>query len=57
MAEPEIFDYFPEAEASTVLDLGFDVIPKLVGRMRNYSIRQLIDIGTPENYRLANRDY
>jgi len=54
VAEPEIFDYFPEPEASNVLDLGFDVIPKLVGQMRNYSINQVIDIGTPENYRKAN---
>ena len=54
VAEPEIFDYFPEPETSSVLDLGFDVIPKLVGQMRNYSIGQLIDIGTPDNYRKAN---
>jgi len=54
MAEPAIFDYFPEPRGASVLDLGFDVIPKLVGQMRNYPINQLIDIGTPENYRLAN---
>lgn len=54
MAEPEIFDYFPEHSNSSVLDLGFDVIPKLIGQMRNYSISQLIDIGTPENYQKAN---
>jgi|TARA_B110000211_G_scaffold198094_1_gene227847 mannose-1-phosphate guanylyltransferase len=54
VAEPEIFDYFPEHSNSSVLDLGFDVIPKLVGQMRNYSIKQLIDIGTHENYQKAN---
>ena len=59
VADPKIFDYFPqysiaEQTSSSVLDLGFDVIPKLIGQMRNYSIGQLIDIGTPDNYRKAN---
>ncbi len=54
VAEPEVFEYFPEPSESSVLDLGFDVIPKLIGKMRNYPIQQLIDIGTPENYRKAN---
>lgn len=54
VAEPAVFDYFPEWSQSSQLDLGFDVIPKLVGKMRNYPINQLIDIGTPENYRRAN---
>jgi mannose-1-phosphate guanylyltransferase len=57
VAEPEIFDYFPERCNSQVMDLGFDVIPKLIGQMRNYSISQLIDIGTPENYRKANGEF
>lgn len=56
VADTRIFDYFPEPEKSSVLDLGFDVIPRLIGKMRNYSIDKLIDIGTFENYRKANGD-
>ena len=54
VADKKIFDYFPEHKNSSVLDLGFDVIPKLIGKMRNYSIDKLIDIGTFENYQKAN---
>ena len=56
VADKEIFDYFPQHNNSLVLDLGFDVIPRLVGKMRNYSIDKLIDIGTFENYQKANGD-
>ncbi len=55
VAEPSIFNYFPAGGSNKVLDLGFDVIPRLVGNMRNYPINQVIDIGTPENYRRANQ--
>ena len=53
VADRRIFDYFPEEQDSPELDLGFDVIPRLVGNMRNYSIDKLIDIGTHENYARA----
>jgi mannose-1-phosphate guanylyltransferase len=56
VAGPEIFDYFPQQKTLSVLDLGFDVIPRLIGKMRNYSIDKLIDIGTFENYQKANED-
>ena len=56
VAETEIFDYFPAQNNTSVLDLGFDVIPALIGKMRNYSIEKLIDIGTFENYQKANGD-
>ena len=56
VADKKIFDYFPQHPNSSVLDLGFDVIPRLVGKMRNYSIDKLIDIGTFENYQKANGD-
>lgn len=56
VADIKIFDYFPEHNNTSVLDLGFDVIPKLVGKMRNYSIEKLIDIGTFDNYRKAKGD-
>lgn len=36
------------------VDIGFDVLPKLVGRMTAYRISDyLLDIGTPENYKAA----
>jgi mannose-1-phosphate guanylyltransferase len=35
-------------------DIGFDVLPRLVGRMRAHTVSEyLIDIGTPENYQKA----
>ena len=53
VAEPEIFDYFPQQSQARQLDLGFDVIPKLVGKMHHYPINLLIDIGTPDSYQQA----
>lgn len=39
-------------------DIGFDVLPKLVGRMAAYEIRDyLIDIGTMENYQSAQKNW
>jgi mannose-1-phosphate guanylyltransferase len=36
------------------VDIGFDVLPRLVGRMMGYPISDyLIDIGTMENYKKA----
>jgi mannose-1-phosphate guanylyltransferase len=36
------------------VDIGFDVLPRLVGRMMGYSISDyLVDIGTMENYQKA----
>jgi NDP-sugar pyrophosphorylase family protein len=41
-----------------VADIGFDVLPNLVGRMRAYRITEyLLDIGTPENYRSAQDNW
>jgi len=54
VADQRIFDYFPAQQNSPELDLGFDVIPRLIGKMRNYPIDKLIDIGTHENYARAN---
>lgn len=56
IANPEIFDAFQDVEQSKgeQLDLGFHIIPGLVGRMKAYLIREfLVDIGTQESYRLA----
>ena len=39
-------------------DIGFDVLPKLVGRMTAYEIKDyLIDMGTMENYRSAQEHW
>jgi mannose-1-phosphate guanylyltransferase len=39
-------------------DLGFDVLPRLVGKMVAYPIsRYLLDIGTMENYEIAQRTW
>jgi len=41
-----------------VADIGFDVLPKLVGRMRAYPISEyLLDIGTLQNYKLAQNNW
>ena len=56
LAEPSIFNYFPADHRGEQLDLGFDIIPRLVGNMRHYPINSLIDIGTHQNLRRANGD-
>ena len=55
VASREFLDAVPERLPS---DIGFDVLPRLVGRMAAYEITDyLIDIGTMENYRSAQRDW
>jgi mannose-1-phosphate guanylyltransferase len=50
---PQLLDAIPEKPGS---DIAFDVLPHLVGRMRAYVIPEfVIDIGTPENYREAQK--
>jgi mannose-1-phosphate guanylyltransferase len=49
VAAPAIFDFIPD---TTPVDLGFHVLPQLVGRMAAYRISDfIIDIGTLETYR------
>jgi len=51
VAEEEIYEYFPDRP---FFDLGYDVLPNLIGKMYGYRIRDYyIDIGTPENLRKA----
>ena len=39
-------------------DIGFDVLPRLVGKMRGYPIREyLIDVGTMKNYQEAQETW
>jgi mannose-1-phosphate guanylyltransferase len=48
LATMAVFDFVPNQIPS---DIGFDVLPKLIGRMAAYPIRDyLVDIGTPEKY-------
>ena len=51
IATPALLDAIP---ATLPADLGFDVLPHLVGRVFAYPVQNyLIDIGTPENYQKA----
>jgi mannose-1-phosphate guanylyltransferase len=60
IADSRIFKFFPEKKPAVErllpqpLDFGFHIIPKLVGHIKAYLIREiLIDIGTPEAYKKA----
>jgi mannose-1-phosphate guanylyltransferase len=51
----ELFDRIPERART---DFGYDVLPTLVNRMHGYVIDEyLIDIGTLQNYRRAQREW
>ncbi len=51
LATPAIFDVIPKRIPA---DIGFDVLPKLVGRMAAYPVSDyLVDIGTPASYQYA----
>lgn len=53
VAQQEIFDFIPQERSA---DIGFHVLPKLLGRMAAMEIHSfLLDIGTMENYRAAQR--
>ncbi|HWG40665.1 MAG TPA: nucleotidyltransferase family protein [Candidatus Acidoferrales bacterium] len=55
IAGPDLFDYLP---AQRPADLGFDVLPKMVGNMAAYKISEyLLDIGTLSNYQDAQRSW
>jgi mannose-1-phosphate guanylyltransferase len=52
---PELLDAIPQHTPS---DIGFHVLPRLVGRMHAYPISEyLIDIGTMQNYERAQSDW
>jgi mannose-1-phosphate guanylyltransferase len=56
IADSRIFQFFPETNKSPAapLDLGFHLIPRLVGNMKAYFINEfLMDIGTPQQYEKA----
>lgn len=51
LATPGIFEVIPKHIPT---DIGFDVLPNLVGRMAAYPISDyLVDIGTPASYQYA----
>jgi mannose-1-phosphate guanylyltransferase len=55
IAGQEIFDFVPDQRPA---DIGFDVLPKMAGRMAGYRISEyLIDIGTPENYQAVQQSW
>ncbi|MGB8523753.1 MAG: nucleotidyltransferase family protein [Candidatus Acidiferrales bacterium] len=55
LATPAVFDFVSYQIPS---DIGFHVLPKLIGRMAAYSIRDyLVDIGTPEKYADVQRTW
>ena len=55
VARPSLFDFLSDR---TPLDLGHDVLPRLIGRMYGVRIREyLLDIGTLENYRRAQEEW
>lgn len=55
VCNPEIIHYLPRKIPS---DLGYDVLPLLVGDMKGFFIEDyFIDIGTTENYERAQREF
>jgi mannose-1-phosphate guanylyltransferase len=53
VASRGLYDYLP---TKIPADLGFDVLPKLIGKMAGYVTDEYIqDIGTPETYARAQR--
>jgi mannose-1-phosphate guanylyltransferase len=57
MADRRIFDVFPtpSAKKSDVLDLGFDILPRLIGQMKCFNVGECIDIGTHASYQKAKQ--
>lgn len=52
---PALLDAIPDKQGA---DIAFDVLPRLVGRMRAYRIPEyVLDIGTPENYERAQSNW
>ena len=53
VAKPEVLDFIP---SKSVVDIGFDLLPQLVGKMAGWETSDLlIDIGTFDNLRLAEK--
>ncbi|MEW6670531.1 MAG: nucleotidyltransferase family protein [Thermodesulfobacteriota bacterium] len=53
----EIFRFIPEPAGAPV-DMGFDVLPALTGKMFGYEIKEYLrDIGSPESYQKALEEW
>jgi mannose-1-phosphate guanylyltransferase len=54
-ASPQLLEAIPDRSP---VDLGFDVLPQLNGRITAYPVHEyLLDIGTLDNYHLAQRTW
>jgi mannose-1-phosphate guanylyltransferase len=55
VADSELLDFLPDQRPA---DLGFDVLPKMTGKMAAYAISEyLVDIGTISNYQHAQQSW
>jgi mannose-1-phosphate guanylyltransferase len=55
IAGQELFDFLP---AQLPADLGFDVLPRMIGKMSAYRISEyILDIGTLSNYQRAQQSW
>jgi mannose-1-phosphate guanylyltransferase len=55
LANRQLLDEVP---AERPVDIGFHLLPRLVGRMRAYRIAEyLLDVGTMENYQTAQKSW
>ena len=55
IAKPQVLDLIPSTRPA---DIGFHLLPQLIGRMAAYSIHSyLLDIGTLENYSAAQSSW
>lgn len=53
----EIFRFIPETTGAPI-DMGFNVLPALIGKMFGYEIKEYLrDIGTPESYHMALNEW
>jgi mannose-1-phosphate guanylyltransferase len=55
VAGQKLFDYLPDHRPA---DIGFDLLPRMIGRMAAYPISEyLLDIGTISNYQHAQHSW
>jgi mannose-1-phosphate guanylyltransferase len=55
IAGQEVFAMLPDRKPA---DIGFDLLPKLVGRMAAYKMTEyILDIGTLESYKIAQKTW
>ena len=55
MVSPELINHI---EPFKDRDLGYHVLPKLVGRMRGYIIEDMFrDVGTPDDLAIARKEW